>query len=548
MLCATKRLANHLKSTGNDLFEYVVADIKGGYDPANTTIDEAEFVGEPVPSAGDSALVTHPGFDFSMCNRLKQLPEDIRDKGYVIKRADYKCWLGPLTSPHGATGILSASASFDILWVSATEFVTRHKFKDDKKNSVQLLYSMDVHVNGAVFSIRAYRSKINTTAPAGAPLRFLSDVLAPVLHTVPRVVVKFWTTPPVDAVLSLVPTTEHAVTKSIELALEGPTVALLRALALHPVHSRVLLRFERGWDEVDGGYDHRDDDDRATNQETNDILRDFRHPVRLQIPFNLLDFECSGESFARNPAIESLTITGGEKDLSASLLEGISRNDHLTHLILRNRDWELEHELRNWDYSEDTYSNSGWNATLFRDLVWVNANSIQSLTLLSHYNYFSSYYQPLKEEQECFDKLTQGLESDAIHGHGLSTFRLAFPYSQIKPQICSNCFWDSRFLPSLVLNYLHQQAGGHPPPNASALAVQRINQGVLYSYSTNLAPWDISVSSACVMFDILRRCYHAKSGKAGGPAVSCKTAKRLRRDKEDQDGDMATLESKRPVP
>jgi hypothetical protein len=81
MLSATKRLANQLKSTGNDLFEYVVTDIRGGYDLANTYIDEAEIVGEPAPSSGDSSSLTPPGFGFSMCNRLKQLPEDVRDKG-----------------------------------------------------------------------------------------------------------------------------------------------------------------------------------------------------------------------------------------------------------------------------------------------------------------------------------------------------------------------------------------------------------------------------------------------------------------------------------
>jgi hypothetical protein len=371
---------NQLKSTGIILYKYMVADIKGGYDLADTIIHKAEFDGDTTPSPGDSSFAT-PGFDFSMCNSLKQLPEDVCDKGYAIKRANYTACigrLGPNTCLHKAQGILSASASFDILWVSATEFVTRHKFKDDKKNCVQLLYSMDVHINGAVFSIRAYRSKMNATA-VGAPLRFLSDVLVPILHMVARVVVKFWTTPPVDAVLSLVPTTERAV----ELALEGPSVALLRALALQPAHPRVLLRFERGWDKIDGGYDHRDDDDRATDQEMNGILHEFRHPIRLQIPFNLLDFECSGESFAQNPAIESLTITGGEKDLSASLLEGISRNEHLMHLSLRNRDWELEHELRNWEYCEDTYSNSGWNVALFRGLVWENASRLFQRLLLA---------------------------------------------------------------------------------------------------------------------------------------------------------------------
>jgi hypothetical protein len=70
----------------------------------------------------------------------------IRDE---IESAEYVSWLRPLvrTYRNGAEGILSASASFDILWVSATEFVTRHKFTNDKKNSVQHLYSMEVYVD-----------------------------------------------------------------------------------------------------------------------------------------------------------------------------------------------------------------------------------------------------------------------------------------------------------------------------------------------------------------------------------------------------------------
>jgi hypothetical protein len=122
-------------------------------------------------------------------------------------------------------------------------------------------------------------------------------------------------------------------------------------------------------------------------------LLEFRHPVRLQIPFDLLDYECSGGSFAHNPAIESLTITVGEKELSASLLEGILRNKHLTHLTFCNRDWKLEHKLQDWDYFGDTYSNSSWDKALIRCLAWENTNNLQCLTLVSHYNYFSSYYQ-----------------------------------------------------------------------------------------------------------------------------------------------------------
>jgi hypothetical protein len=85
----------------------------------------------------------------------------------------------------------------------------------------------------------------------------LSDIVAPILHMVQRIVVKFWITPPVPAALSLVPTTERKVTTNIEIDIEGPSVELLRALTLQPVHSLVLLQFERGWNSPDGNHDRR---------------------------------------------------------------------------------------------------------------------------------------------------------------------------------------------------------------------------------------------------------------------------------------------------
>jgi hypothetical protein len=381
---------------------------------------------------------------------------------------------------------------FDILWVSETEFISLHEINVDRGRNLRQTLYMEVQLGESLFSFGAFSSKPKLNAPAEAALSFLGHVLTPVLHTVSKMVITFLSMPPVDVVLSLIPTTANtaSLTKNIEISILCPTEKLLQALSTHPVHHRVLLGLESVSDDEYSDEPMTDEGTRAAAEKMNSVLRELQHPVHLQVPHDLLDFEPPDETFAVNRTLESLTIAAtGDQRISPKLLDDIARNKHITNLAIDYRG----------RYDDPPKPN--WHKDIFRRLVLTDSSNIRYLTCVSHYNYVSS---SLKAEQHAFDRLTKLLESSPSKIHGLSHFVMAFPYSRLKPLIKSNSVWDSRFSPALLLNCLHQQKRGRPSAYVVVLATQRINQGILYKNATSLVPWDLSISSATAIFDMFR--------------------------------------------
>jgi hypothetical protein len=478
-LRVSNRLLEFLELRGFRVHEVTLGD---NAHPRIAHVTECEIDWEPPPvaNAGPSA-----DFCISFLTRFNNEPEISYDFGIIDHYGipDRKDTAIPLQD----------GRRFDILWLSADLFVTLREFPIDNRTHVELMYSTGIKINGIDLELRAYR-----LVPANGqgeeerptpdvPLRFFAHLLVPIFHVLQRIVVYLRATPLVEAALLLVPTISQNITKQLKVTLFSRSDDLLRALGSHPVHPRVLLCL--------AGH--------TAHQELNDQLRAFQFPINLCVPRKLLCREITGESFAVNPAIISLTIDAGiHGQLSSTLIDGIARNGGITHLTMKCSDW-LNFDARN---SEPP----SWIGTVFRRVLLSNTSRVESITLVSIYNSFdfSDYYLQIHNLQDSFDKLAHQVCSQSTNRHGLSSFRLTFPKSSYKPCITSSELWDSQFVPSLLLNRLSEHAQGCP-----GLMVQRINQGVLYRSSTNLIPCNLSTSSASAIFLILGRLIRKESAK-----------------------------------
>jgi hypothetical protein len=389
------------------------------------------------------------------------------------------------------------NATLDVLWLSAIEFVSWHDFGGLLVNDLLVEKTHEIWVSergvrGGCFEVSFNVFKLNpanaeerqsASNPSELSLRFLSRALEPALHLVEAIRLTFLVAPPAEAVLSLVPTTAQSINADFRICLEGQWLEVLPALASHPVHPRVDLRFDK--------IDNKD-------EEMNDYFRQFQHPLHLNIPDQLLEYECIGEPFTANPAFHSMSVSTSRLDsdaqLSPKMLDGIARNQGLDHLTVHCGDLGMSGRLERI-------------ADIFRRVVLRRDSHFRMITLAS--GFMHSDDRPLPNEQGALEQLTELLDPSLNNNHCLSSLRWTFPHNawdndiRGHPATRSNSRCDARFSPALVLNWLKRHRV-YPSQPVSGLAIQRINQGGLYSYATNLVPWDLSTSSASAIYDTLR--------------------------------------------
>jgi hypothetical protein len=377
-----------------------------------------------------------------------------------------------------------------ILWLSATEFVSLHRISIEsfrcEMTARSYSYAMSVQRFGCNFPWRLMAYSMpqldgvaQFRATSDLPLRFVRHALAPIVDEVSSFEIEIVATTPIESALALVPSIEQTPMDNTTIFVKFPSTELLHALASYPVHQRVRLRIEAGH-----GLDP------VTPQVLNDLLRGFRLPVHLQVPSALLDLDCVDEPFTTNPSIDSLTISTWNRRLSTKMLNGIARNKGMTRLFIDCSDWD--------DFESDYSIHSVIKAVFHHALR--GSRNLKCLTLVSRFD-DSRYHSP-KQMQESFERLGQDLDLASYNLHSVSKFHWSFPNSRIKLRLESSSLWDSGFTPALVLNCLSRQPGGSPPANLLGLAVRRINQGMLYKYATDLAPWDLSTSSASALFHL----------------------------------------------
>jgi hypothetical protein len=291
--------------------------------------------------------------------------------------------------------ILPDGATFDILWLSKTEFITRHYVEEEEEPDLLALCAVTVQLREEMLHVQSYHvnsrfdGEESGDIPAARSLRFLVDYLVPVLDSVPVIDVLFLgVPPPVDATLLLLPTSASSRKKSIRIVIKDVSGDLVRALASYPVHRQVRLCLEARSD--------------LTAREMNDALRVLKHPVHLQIPHKLMKFSSENEAFTANPAFESLAIDlNGFPPLSSKMMDGIARNTSITHLTINAPGWMCD---------KDTCF--GDRMSWVTDMIsWVASQSfvhVQSLTLN---NEETLRCRTIMCEQEAFDELTRLLDS-----------------------------------------------------------------------------------------------------------------------------------------
>jgi hypothetical protein len=492
-LRVSNRLLEFLEPRGYCVYEYEFA---GGVNAHSTVahITECEIDWEPPP-------VSNAGLSVDCCISLLTRFDKDQEIGYEFGRIDN------YNKPHHQdTAIpLEDGWRFDFLWLSADTFVTLREFPDDDDGThVQLMDGISITIDGIDLNFRAYRlvpANGQGTEQRPTPdvrLRFFAHLLAPISHMLQSLVVSLPANPLVETALLLVPTISQNITKQLKVTLYNPSTDLLRALGSHPVHPRVLLCLEPDSDVSSSP---------TARQELNDLLRTFRCPMNLQVPRELLFRETTGESFAVNPAFTSLTICARDyQTFSSTLIDGIECNGGIVHLTLECTDWP------------DNTERPNWMETVFRRVLLSNTSRVRCVTLVSSYNAFnfSADHQQIQNQQEAVNKLAHQVCSLSTKRHGLSSFRVTFPKSCYKPCITSSELWDARFVPSLLLNRLCEHEQGCPSLGVSRLAVQRINQGILYRCTTNLVPFNLSTSSASAIFLVVSRLISKESVKGDG--------------------------------
>jgi hypothetical protein len=491
MLRQTKRLSMFLASNGHALLR----------EKWDVPFVEAEFAGMAAGAAVDAASFSAvpPGFDIF---RLNQLMASEVGCLIVERGGEY---------PTRDEVILPDDVKIDILWLSATEFITPHTFEfQNELLSVLPLCKLIVKLCGISVDLRACALLpiADGVAPrvrpplSSLPLRFCSHILTSTFHLVTRMEFSFWSIPPMNSVLSLIPTmASQNVMMDFEVAFEGVVLPVLHASGEWPVHRHVVICLEGRLCSVDG--------EGISYQELNDVLSRYQHRLRLPRLF-LYAFECAGETFAANPAIESLTLSASKSaQLSPKVLDGLARNQGIRHLTIVWGDWTNSFNIGwgdNWTDHSFTLQIAAWIIPLFRTVVLRSEGHLQRLTFeFSGYplHTFRSSYESTRFHQTAFEQLTQYLDLHLKNDHRVSNLQLTFPTVEYKTCIRSNRLWDSRFSPALVLNCLHGQQS-YPSQRVSGLAIRTINQGALFRNATNLVPWDLSMSSASAIYDVVR--------------------------------------------
>jgi hypothetical protein len=491
-LRVSNRLLEFLEPRGYCVHQYEVAE---GVNAHSTVahITECEIDWESPPASNARLSVD---FCISLLTRFNKDQEIGYDFGRFFDKPYHRDTAIPLED----------GSRFDFLWLSADMFVTLHEFPNDIDGTlVEIMDGIRITIDGIDLNFQAYRlvpANGQGTEQRPTPdvrLRFFAQLLAPILHMLQSLAVYLPATSSVETALFLVPTISQNITKQLKVILYNTSNDLLRALGSHPVHPRVLLCLASS---------------PTAHQEFNDLLRAFQFPINLCVPRKLLCRETTGESFAVNPAIISLTIAAKRDDqLSSALIDGIACNGGIAHLTLECTDWPKSRP--------DNTERTNWMETVFRRILLSNTSRVRCVTLVSSYNAFdfSDCHQQIQNQQEAVNKLAHQVCSLSSNRHGLSSFCLTFPKSCYKPCITSSELWDSRFVPSLLLNRLCEHAHGFPSLGASGLVVQRINQGILYRCTTNLVPFNLSTSSVSAIFLVVSRLISKESVKGDEDVV-----------------------------
>jgi hypothetical protein len=446
MLRWTNRLSTHVASHG-----YATYRTKG--DTSLRFMREVEFLG-PFDSTMSEVSAEFSGLDGWKLKQLLADPSRLDSDTIAIHPVQSDDDRLALMQGKRRAEAPTGDETVEILWLSPTEFVSTRQFglwseqytikvwlRGDAVASARHS-EFDCSLRLHAYSIFQFHDDGTATSgpPPELPLRFLFHLGSPMIGELAKIELDFGN--------GNVPNTDSvlalvpAAVHDIKRVIDVSIVGASTEIlrALHAYPFHRNVRLRL----VDGWIGKS-----VPDQVLNDHLRQFQRLRSLLVPYRLLNFASAGSSFASNEAFESLTIAATTcKEPSLNMLRGMVNNKNLKQLNIQ----------------------------------------------------FFFFLTPA-EQQENFDRMANLLASKLGSRHGLSSLLCSIENITAEPLIKGNHALDTHFSPALVLNWLRcQQISCH----ATSWKIWAINRGLVYRKATNLAPFDLSVSSASIIFDTLR--------------------------------------------
>jgi hypothetical protein len=395
--------------------------------------------------------------------------------------------------------------SINIFWVSSTEFVSPlrlHSFENYASYKAEFAFNEKCTWSSKHSSLFLYAYHLENIKNKGrvargspeAPLQFFKQLVAPVVDRISSIQFSQCeyglSRSSVLTMLSLIPTHELGHRALMDGRNDVLRVKLycdltdeqVEEFVSFPFHPMVRLAFSS-----------------SCSIECSRCLLRAKHLRHAEIPDK--DIDGNDTLFGSNPVLQSLTFRVGSKTPPRKFLESIAESTTIKQLTVQCYGIYDEHRSRILD--------------ILRSGCVRRHSSVTEFTIELTVGSFQNRSGVTVDAQRFFDQWTPCICSDSskwlARHFGLCSFRFAFSDGRFDPFIESNLQWDSFIVPSLAMNWYQQQRRGEPSPSEideiciMERAVRAVSQGSAYRGATNVAPFDLSPSSASVIFDMLVR-------------------------------------------
>jgi hypothetical protein len=512
MLRQTTRLQDHLHGLGYGAFE----DTRGG-SWIRWTLREVEIV-PAAQSLPDSAtdisapLAIPPGFSFWTLERLTarssgsapviKALSDVWGRVHWREKDNTLTPRDKLTIPRGDHWALDDQI-VNVWWLSPTEFMSPFCLHFQAKFGLEFSFDKSCTLASKKSSFKIYVYHIDSMMRKGdsfpeTSVSFLKHLAAPELDKIGRVDIHLQHKLPaskISSVLSFIPTNSPGENTSLDRKRDilrvnfGPyelwSQQHVEAVLPYPFHRKVRLEFAM--------YN-------VSFAQYRRFLVRFEHLRHVVLP-SFLSIADGKALKTSNSVLESLTVHASQNQVAIKVIEGNKNIKHLccASLIVQNEDLNLILDLLRKTCVKERSSISGF--TLELDVRWNDAGG-----------------SPAAQAQGWFAKwctiLNLSCDKELVRSLAISCFWFAFWNGRQDNVIKSNETWDCIVVPALTVNWYRQS--WRQPPSTSAgsviaefkileMAIRAVNQGNVYCKSTNVIPFDHSVSGGSVIFGMLKR-------------------------------------------
>jgi hypothetical protein len=515
MLRWTSRLRNHLISNGHEIYMFN-RDVENGHTLCD--LHEAEWVLDPPKRKRKKMTNANPLSDLFDLLRTEKMRREFGPSYHTdvvlpfVNEGDDSVF-GENNSRDGA--LVAEEDLIDVLWLSPTEFVSKHRIGTFTLQDVWLHHywircALDINPPGhhlcfvdfCAYGLPEFNGEEISCGPAPEQtIHLLRQLLAPWMRKLSSISIELREYPSLPTsvfatMTSLFPRKDHVIDfklrehrNCIELSFHGHVSNdHMRHLSQYPFHPIVCLRFEGA-----------SLGPRGRQQFLNDLFRQFQHLRQLRPPECLLHFDSESVSFTSNPAFEQLVLEDDDlrktPRLPQAVLEGLAGNKNTNCLTLHSRLNEQSVEA------------------IISGFFQISAPAV-GLSLVPLVPWLTPFAGWDSTAQSFLSALTERIASDSSRkfgrSHGLSHFFFRVPGVECPS---SNATWDSLALPSLLLNWLHNRrkreaslvTAGPLKVQMAEFTIRAVNQGSLIRNASNLIPYDLSTSSASVIYDVIRQ-------------------------------------------